>query len=105
MWFWLILAALPLLAAWWSSFDLLVVIDGNIGAGKSTLMNKLQATIPGAHAIPEPIKKWQETKDSNGLNILGAFDVDTKAWAVLFQIFAFVTRLEVMAEAYQSIHR
>ena len=52
--------------------------------------------------IPEPLKHWQSIADSNGQNILGAFGQDKQKWAALFQVFAFVTRLEVLQKAYST---
>lgn len=64
-------------------------IEGNIGAGKSTLAKILEQEL-GVVCVQEPCDEWQ---DINGHNLLEAFYKDPKHWAVLFQINAFVTRV------------
>ena len=39
---------------------MVISIDGNIGAGKSTLIKTLKDKIPGSFIIPEPVEKWTE---------------------------------------------
>ena len=53
---------------------MLVYIEGNIGAGKTTFLelfkDYLQENLPNSGVLPEPVKKWMDTKDSNGKSIL-----------------------------------
>lgn len=62
------------------------VIEGNIGAGKSSVVNIFNK-ISGVEAIQESVKIWEE------LGILKDFYGDPKKFALLFQSVAFATRL------------
>lgn len=67
-----------------------LVIEGSIGAGKSTflsLMNKYLDINP----VFEPVDQWQNV--GGGQNLLQKFYEDTARWAYTFQTFAFVTRV------------
>lgn len=65
------------------------VVEGNIGAGKSTFL-KVINTFLNAQVVYEPHEKWQNVK---GENLLDRFYSDTKRWAYTFQTYAFVTRI------------
>jgi deoxyadenosine/deoxycytidine kinase len=82
---------------------ILIRIDGNIGSGKSTLIKRLASKMPDLQVIPEPLESWLAIKDSNGRNILQAFYQDGKKYALAFQTFAFITRLEEVAKSYANI--
>jgi deoxyadenosine/deoxycytidine kinase len=63
-------------------------IEGNIGAGKSTLGHALKAKYPKVYnLIPEPVQVWMDT------GMLQSYYNDKKRWAYTFQNFALVTRL------------
>lgn len=70
------------------------IIEGNIGAGKSTLGINLASTGLVGY-IPEPVKRWQ-TKYKE--NILELFYKDSKRNAFLFQLAAFATRAKTFEE-------
>jgi deoxyadenosine/deoxycytidine kinase len=65
------------------------IVEGNIGAGKSTFLRLLTQYLD-VHIVPEPHEKWQNV---GGHNLLENFYVDTKRWAYSFQTYAFVTRV------------
>ena len=74
-------------------------IEGNIGAGKSTLVNELTDELDNlSHSlIEEPVKSWQmfnETNSDTGIdvNILQRFYEDKKRWSYTMQTLAFLTR-------------
>lgn len=66
------------------------VVDGNIGAGKSTFLGILNKYLP-VHIIYEPHTKWQKVVGDE--NLLDHFYKDTQRWAYTFQSYAFVTRV------------
>lgn len=74
----------------------LLVIEGNIGAGKSTFQ-KLVADSLMIDPVIEPHEKWQHA--AGGENLLDKFYTDTKRWAYTFQTNAFVTRIVEQEEA------
>ena len=70
-----------------------VVLEGNIGAGKSTMLNIMQKQL-GLSVINEPTNKWQHVGQTD--NILDLFYKDTKRWAYTFQSYAFLTRVHAI---------
>lgn len=73
----------------------LIVVEGNIGTGKSTLLNILAQNIK-VNLIPEPTKKWQQVGQSE--NLLDLFYKDIPRWAYTFQSYAFLTRVHATIE-------
>jgi deoxyadenosine/deoxycytidine kinase len=72
----------------------MILLEGNIGAGKSTLGRILAES--GLFAfIEEPVEVWQK---GFAANLLDAFYADMKRWAFTFQITAFVTRAKTWKE-------
>ena len=72
---------------------LIISIDGNIGAGKSTLCAKLAEKLPQLKVIQEPVGTWEKFVDDEGVNLLSHFYKDTTRWAYTFQNCAILTRL------------
>lgn len=66
------------------------IIEGNIGAGKSTFLKMLKKYL-NIQAVVEPNEQWQDVGD--GHNLLDHFYKDTKRWAYTFQSYAFVSRI------------
>lgn len=66
-----------------------LMIEGNIGAGKSTFLRILSEQL-NIQPVFEPDKKWQEV---GGDNLLEKFYTDTSRWAYTFQTYAFVSRV------------
>lgn len=78
----------------------IVSILGNIGVGKTTLVERLKKRIPQANFIKEPVDQWLNIKNSEtGQNILDIFYKDKKRWSYTFENVAFITRLELLVEA------
>jgi len=72
----------------------IIMIEGNIGAGKSTFLKILHKNLVNVGIIFEPTNKWQHQDDDQ--NILNLFYKDTKRWAYTFQSYAFITRVNAM---------
>jgi len=76
-----------------------ISIEGNIGAGKSTLVKILKEILYETGSdkydfIQEPVDEWLQLTDSDGKNILDKFYSDQKSWSYKFQMNAFITRLK-----------
>jgi deoxyadenosine/deoxycytidine kinase len=72
----------------------MILLEGNIGAGKSTVGRTLKES--GLFDfIEEPVEAWQ---DGFASNLLDAFYSDMGRWAFTFQITAFVTRAKTWQE-------
>jgi len=69
------------------------IIEGNIGSGKTTLINKLKSN-NNYEVIEEPVSTWLSIKGDNDKNLLGLFYEDPTRYAYLFQTMVFKTRLQ-----------
>jgi deoxyadenosine/deoxycytidine kinase len=72
----------------------MILLEGNIGAGKTTVGSALAASGNFAF-IEEPTAVWRE---GFAANMLELFYSDTSRWAFTFQICAFVTRAKTWHE-------
>ena len=76
------------------------IIEGNIGAGKSTFLSLIEQELP-VQVVYEPHQKWQNV--GGGDNLLEKFYADTPRWAYTFQSYAFITRImEQMEKAKEN---
>lgn len=73
-----------------------IIVEGNIGAGKSTFLRLIGQALD-VQIVYEPHEKWQDVNGAG--NLLDAFYADTKRWAYTFQSYAFITRV-LEQEAY-----
>jgi deoxyadenosine/deoxycytidine kinase len=72
---------------------IIVSIDGNIGAGKSTFVKKLKENFPNYHYIDEPVDLWTSIKNEDGESILQLYYGDKKRWSFTFQNYVLITRM------------
>ncbi len=75
--------------------NMLIAIEGNIGTGKSTIIEYLKQKYKDDSNIlfiEEPLNKWLNLKDTDGQNILGKFYETPERWSYSFQMHAFITR-------------
>ena len=79
---------------------MLVLLEGNIAAGKTTLGERLAASEHFAF-YPEPLSQWQT---GYAANLLARFYTDTPRWAFTMQIGAFVTRANALALRKEGEH-
>jgi len=86
---------------------LIINIEGNIGTGKSTILQKLQDELEIHYKnrvlfLKEPVDKWDTIKDSNDTTILKHFYQDSQKYAFPFQIMACCTRIANVKKAIQN---
>ena len=72
-----------------------LIVEGNIGAGKSTFLNIIQRYLQ-TQVVFEPHEKWQ--KVGGQYNLLEKFYTDTPRWGYTFQSYAFITRVLAQKE-------
>lgn len=72
----------------------MILLEGNIGAGKSTVGRLLKASSK-FDFIEEPVDQWQGGYASN---LLDMFYHDMERWSFTFQILAFITRAKTWQE-------
>ena len=83
----------------------IISIDGNIGSGKSTLIEILKKYYQNNDNIiflKEPVNEWQNITDVDNSNILDKFYKDKKRWSYTFQNFAFITRMTNLMKSYKE---
>lgn len=85
-----------------SSGAKIITIEGNIGSGKSTMINRLRTTYDNVVVIDEPVDQWLSMKDENDKSLLELFYSDMNRWSYTFQNSAFITRY---LNAFQAIQQ
>jgi deoxycitidine kinase/deoxyguanosine kinase len=82
----------------------IISIEGNIGSGKSTILNflkeitKTEKEDASLIFLLEPVDEWEKIVDSDGTNILTKYYADQERYAFSFQMMAFITRLRQINE-------
>jgi deoxyadenosine/deoxycytidine kinase len=80
----------------------IVSIEGNIGGGKSTLLEALKNVKwvdKKIVFVREPVDEWEKIKDSEGKTILEKFYNDQEKYSFPFQMLAFISRLKLLKES------
>jgi deoxyguanosine kinase len=71
-------------------------VEGNIGSGKSTLVNILKEAYSDNKNIvfmQEPVNEWMSFKDEEGETIISKFYGDQEKYAFSFQMMAYISRI------------
>jgi deoxyadenosine/deoxycytidine kinase len=78
-------------------------IEGNIGSGKSTLVDILKTHKPELEQnhfkiiyLEEPVNEWHNIRNENGVGILEEFYSNPKKWAFSFQMMAYISRIAIL---------
>lgn len=80
----------------------IISIEGNIGAGKTTIVENMQNRLASDRIIflREPVDIWEKIKEkTTGENILVKFYKNPEKYSFAFQIMAFITRVSMLREA------
>jgi deoxyadenosine/deoxycytidine kinase len=80
-------------------------IEGNIGTGKSTFLEKLKQHYKDDEDVcflEEPTQVWDTIKDKNGVTILEKYYENQQRYAFSFQMMAFISRLTGLKEALKN---
>ena len=83
----------------------IIVVQGNIGSGKSTFVDKLKTRYVERKDIcflQEPVNEWLTIKDKHGVNILENYYKDQPKYAFMFQMMAYISRLTILKRAIES---
>jgi deoxyadenosine/deoxycytidine kinase len=83
----------------------LISIDGNIGSGKSTIMEALKHKFSDNKNVVflrEPVDEWAQIKDENNVTILEKFYANQKDYSFSFQMMAYISRLALLKEAVKN---
>ena len=77
---------------------LLISIEGNIGAGKSTLFNQLRLSHPEWNFIEEPVDFWATLKNDKGQSLFELYYHSQERWSYTFQNCAVLSRYQYIEE-------
>ena len=83
----------------------IISIEGNIGAGKSTILNYLKEHYANHELITfveEPVDMWGDIKGDDNEDILTKFYKNPKEYAFSFQVMAFATRVHKFRTALKN---
>ena len=82
-----------------STITTILSIEGNIGSGKSTIIDYLKERYKNDKEfifLPEPVDEWETIKDEENITILQKFYNDQKKYSFTFQIMAYISRLNLL---------
>lgn len=74
----------------------LLLVEGNIGVGKTTFLNMLSFYLPDAIVISEACDEWQNI---DGNNLLDAFYKDSGRWACSMQLYVLMTTVRKLQKS------
>lgn len=80
----------------------IISIEGNIGSGKSTVVNALKESYKESNEIyflEEPVSEWENIKDSSNINIIEKFYANQEKYSFAFQMMAYISRLAMLKRA------
>ena len=81
----------------------IISIEGNIGSGKSTVVEQLRLNNNGKyHFVAEPVETWQSITDENGRDIVSKFYENQTKYAFSFQMMAYISRIQTLKDAIKS---
>jgi deoxyguanosine kinase len=78
---------------------IIISIEGNIGTGKTTLINLIKEKFDDVFVLDEPLNEWLNLKNKNNKNLLDCFYSDKVRWSYTFQNFAYITRINKILSA------
>jgi deoxyadenosine/deoxycytidine kinase len=82
----------------------IISIQGLIGAGKTTILQALEATSPpGYYFLHEPVEEWKKPIPYSSMSFLEAFYCDPEELAFVFQIKAFTSRMRTLCDLIKKI--
>lgn len=71
-----------------------IVVEGNIGSGKTTFLKEIQQRYKNIITIDEPVNEWYNIKDEKDDTLFEKFYKDAKAYGYLFQTNVLATRFK-----------
>ena len=74
-------------------------LEGNIGAGKTTIMKIIGQHFTSVKFVEEPVSQWQNL---GGMNLLDAFYSDPQRWGFSFEFFSMLSKIKALLNAANS---
>ena len=74
-------------------------LEGNIGAGKTTIMKIIGQYFSSVEFVEEPVNQWQNL---GGMNLLDAFYTDPQRWGFSFEFYSMLSKIKALLNAANS---
>ena len=74
-------------------------LEGNIGAGKTTILKIIGKHFKDVEFVEEPVSEWQNL---GGMNLLDSFYTDPKRWGFSFEFYSMLTKIKALLNAANS---
>ena len=74
-------------------------LEGNIGAGKTTMMKIIGQCFTSVEFVEEPVSQWQNL---GGMNLLDAFYSDPERWGFSFEFYSMLSKIKALLNAANS---
>lgn len=74
-------------------------IEGNIGAGKTTILKIIGKYFKDVAFVEEPVSQWQ---DLGGMNLLESFYSDPKRWGFSFEFYSMLSKIKALLNVAES---
>ncbi len=74
-------------------------LEGNIGAGKTTVLKMLTKNFKDVEFVEEPVKEWQNL---GGMNLLDSFYSNPQRWGFSFEFHSMLTKIQALLKAADS---
>ena len=74
-------------------------LEGNIGAGKTTIMKIIGQYFTSVEFVEEPVSQWQNL---GGMNLLDAFYSDPERWGFSFEFYSMLSKIKALLNAANS---
>ena len=74
-------------------------LEGNIGAGKTTILKLLGKHFKDVEFVEEPVKEWQNL---GGMNLLDSFYTNPQRWGFSFEFYSMLTKIKALLNAADS---
>lgn len=79
-----------------------VCVEGNIGSGKSTMLEYFKSNLPDVEVCQEPVNLWQNI---GGGNLLDLMYKDPDRWSYTFQTYTLLTMMQIHNQEQKLDHR
>ena len=74
-------------------------LEGNIGAGKTTILKIIAKHFKDVEFVEEPVNKWQNL---GGMNLLDSFYSNPQRWGFAFEFYTMLTKIEALLKVADS---
>ena len=78
---------------------MIYALEGNIGAGKTTMMKIIGQYFTSVEFVEEPVSQWQNL---GGMNLLDAFYSDPERWGFSFEFYSMLSKIKALLNAANS---